>query len=81
MTEYGKKLYKTPPKHFRAIGAGAIKKAKLTKDKKKYIPIKWDGTTHQCEELKSAKNKARKLTKNDLTPEEIEKYEKNINSK
>ena len=36
MTEYRKKLYKAPPKHFRALGVGAIKKADLTENKKKF---------------------------------------------
>jgi len=51
------------------------------KDGRKFLPLESDGTTHECENYKSARKSAKKVTVSDLTPEEIAKYEQNINKK
>lgn len=51
------------------------------KEKRKFIPVERDGGVHECEEFKKSQKKTRTLGVSDLTPEEIARYESNINKK
>jgi hypothetical protein len=51
------------------------------KDGKKFLPLESDGTVHECENYKKSIQSIKKVTVNDLSPEEIAKYEQNINKK
>tara|TARA_B100000886_G_C20340830_1_gene456563 strand:- start:83 stop:289 length:207 start_codon:yes stop_codon:yes gene_type:complete len=51
------------------------------KEKRKFIPIERDGGVHECEEFKKSLKKTKSMSANDLTPEEIARYESNINKK
>ena len=51
------------------------------KEKRKFTPIDQNGDVHECEEFKKSLKKTRRLQVSDLTPEEIARYEANINKK
>ena len=51
------------------------------KDKKKFIPIESNGEVHECEEFKKSLKKTKTLKVSDISPEEIARYEANINKK
>ena len=46
---------------------------------RKSIPIENDGLIHQCKEFKEAKKNVKKLSPNNLSQEEIARYEKSMN--
>lgn len=51
------------------------------KEGRKNCPIESDGTTHSCEEMKSAIRSIKTFDRSSLSPEEIAKYEQKINKK
>ena len=51
------------------------------KDGRKYLPIESDGTTHECENFKNSRKSIKEVSINEISPEEIAKYEQNINKK
>ena len=51
------------------------------KDGKKFIPLESDGTKHECENFKNSVKSIKKIKITDISPEDIAKYEKNINKK
>tara|TARA_B100000925_G_scaffold291251_1_gene278675 strand:+ start:3259 stop:3462 length:204 start_codon:yes stop_codon:yes gene_type:complete len=51
------------------------------KDGRKYLPLESDGSTHECENYKNSRSSAKKVSISDISPEEIAKYEQNINKK
>lgn len=51
------------------------------KEGRKNKPIELDGGSHQCEEMKTSLKSFKKLTPNSLSPEEIARYEEQINKK
>ena len=51
------------------------------KEKNKYVPVELTGEIHECDEYKKSKKQVKKISVTDLTPEEIARYEQNINKK
>ena len=51
------------------------------KSGKKYTPIESDGSVHECENFKNSRKTLKKVGLNDISPEELAKYEENINKK
>ena len=51
------------------------------KEKKKFIPIEQNGEIHECDEYKKSKRTTRVIKASELSPEEIARYEANINKK
>lgn len=51
------------------------------RDNKKYTPVDQNGDVHECEEFKNSRKKTKTLKATDLSPEEIARYEANINRK
>jgi len=51
------------------------------KENRKYTPVEQDGGVHECKEYKNSKKTSRTIKVTDLTPEEIARYESNINKK
>lgn len=51
------------------------------KEKGKFTPIESDGSVHECEEFKNSRKTTKIMKATDLSPEEIAKYENNINKK
>ncbi len=51
------------------------------KEGRKNVPLESDGGTHECPERKDALNSYKKLEVNNLSSEEIKKYEQAINQK
>jgi hypothetical protein len=51
------------------------------KEKRKFIPVEQDGGVHECQEYKKSLDKTRTMKATDLSPEEIARYEANINKK
>lgn len=48
---------------------------------RKNQPINSDGSVHKCEEMIKSMKSIKKMDRNSLTPEEIARYEKQINEK
>lgn len=51
------------------------------KEGRKNKPIEVDGGSHLCEEMKSSLGSIKTIKPNALSPEEIARYEKEINKK
>ena len=51
------------------------------KEKNKFTPISEDGGVHECQEFKKAKTSFKKLNKDDISAEEIARYEREMNRK
>ena len=51
------------------------------KEGRKNIPVEADGSIHQCEEMKKTVASLKTLSPSSLSPEEIKKYEEQINQK
>ena len=51
------------------------------KSGRKFTPIESDGTVHECENFKNSRKSFKKVGRQDISPEELAKYEKNINKK
>ncbi len=51
------------------------------KEGRKNKAVEMDGGQHLCEELKNSRGSLKKMDRNSLTPEEIAKYEAEINKK
>ena len=51
------------------------------KDGKKFTPLESDGTTHECENYKNSRKSIKNISVNEISEEELKKYEQNINKK
>ena len=51
------------------------------KEGRKNVPLTLNGEKHRCEEMKNALKSVKEIKPSTLSPEEIAKYEKAINSK
>lgn len=51
------------------------------KENGKFTPIEQDGGVHECVEYKKSKQSTKTINVSELSPEEIAKYEANINKK
>ncbi|MEK6624258.1 MAG: hypothetical protein AABY86_04785 [Bdellovibrionota bacterium] len=50
------------------------------KEGRKNIPLNADGGTHSCEQMKRSLSSVRTIEREALSPEEIARYEKQINT-
>ena len=51
------------------------------KENGKFTPIDSHGNVHECDEFKKSRKTTKVLNVGDLSPEEIARYESNINNK
>ena len=51
------------------------------KEGRKNKPVEVDGGSHTCEEMKKSRESFKRFDRNSLSPEEIAKYEEQINKK
>lgn len=57
------------------------KKIVWLKEGRKNIPVEEDGTKHECEEFKNARDSARTVDVSTIDPEILKQYEQGINKK
>ena len=51
------------------------------RDGRKSTPLELDGVAHECEEFKKSHRSVRSIRREEISPEDIARYESNINKK